>query len=83
MAKLFYWRTSAGTEIDFVIEHKGRVIPIEIKWAEKISRQELKSMEIFLQDFKSSSPWGAVLYRGRNLLKIKESIFLVPLELVF
>jgi predicted AAA+ superfamily ATPase len=83
VAKLFYWRTSAGAEIDFVIEHKGRVIPIEIKWAEKISRQELKSMEIFLQDFKSSSPWGAVLYRGRNLLKIKESIFLVPLELVF
>ncbi|MDI6731385.1 MAG: ATP-binding protein [Candidatus Margulisbacteria bacterium] len=81
-AKLFYWRTSAGAEIDFVIEHKSQLIPIEVKWAEKINRHEIKSLENFLQDFPATAPWGVVLYRGRSLLKVKENLFLIPLELV-
>ncbi len=28
---LRYWRTKAGTEIDFVIEHQGRLLAVEVK----------------------------------------------------
>jgi predicted AAA+ superfamily ATPase len=79
-AKLFYWRTSAGAEIDFLVENKGQLIPIEVKWKEKINRKDLVSMEIFLKDFKKISAWGIVLYAGKQILKLKENIFLVPFE---
>ncbi|MBL7198213.1 MAG: ATP-binding protein [Candidatus Omnitrophica bacterium] len=82
-AKLFYWRTSAGAEIDLLIEHKGRLIPIEIKWSENVDVRSLVSMEFFLKDFRTSAAWGIVLYRGKNLLKIKKNIFLVPFEYFF
>ncbi|MEA3493325.1 MAG: ATP-binding protein [Candidatus Margulisiibacteriota bacterium] len=82
-AKLFYWRTSGGAEVDFVIENRGQVIPVEVKWAEKVSRYDLRGIESFLKDFKGSSEWGMVIYRGRNLLKIRENIFLVPLNYLF
>lgn len=79
-AKLFYWRTSAGAEIDCVIEIKGRLIPVEVKWKETLKAKELTSIEIFLKDFKKYCPWGIILYRGKELLKIKDKIFLVPFE---
>jgi len=77
-AKLFYWRTSGGAEIDFVIERRGQLIPIEVKWRNTVKPKDLVSMQIFLKDFKDSSPWGMILYKGKNLLKVKENIFLVP-----
>lgn len=79
-AKMFYWRTSAGAEIDFIIENGNQLIPIEVKWSEKIDYRNTVNMEMFLKDFKDSAPFGIVLYKGRELLKIKENIFLVPFE---
>jgi len=35
----------------------------------------------FMDDFKTRVTFGVVLYRGKNLLKFKENIFLVPYEL--
>ncbi len=32
--ELLYWRTAAGEEVDFVVEHRGRVLPIEVKSTE-------------------------------------------------
>lgn len=79
-AKLFYWRTSGGSEIDFVIEREGQLIPIEIKWKSTIRPKDVTNMQIFLKDFKNSSRWGIILYKGKQLLKIKGNIYLVPYE---
>ncbi len=79
-AKVYYWRTNAGAEIDLLIENDSRLIPIEVKWSEKIGHRDIVSMGVFLKDFKKSSPFGIVLYRGKELLKLKENIFLVPFE---
>ena len=79
-ARLYYWRTSAGAEIDLLVENNRQLIPIEVKWSENISYRDILSMEVFLKDFKKSSPFGIVLYRGKELLKFKENIFLVPFE---
>ena len=29
--EIFYWRTSVGDEVDFVIETGGRLLPVEVK----------------------------------------------------
>jgi hypothetical protein len=82
-SKLFYWRTSAGAEIDFVIEHENRLIPIEVKWTSSLKSKDIVNMQVFLKDFKKESSWGIVIFRGKQLLKIKENIFLVPYEYFF
>lgn len=78
LAKLYYWRTSGGAEIDMVVENSKQLIPIEVKWMEKVSYRETVSMEVFLKDFKKYAPFGIVLYRGKELLKLRDNIFLVP-----
>ncbi|MEW5758826.1 MAG: ATP-binding protein [Candidatus Omnitrophota bacterium] len=79
-SKLFYWRTSAGAEVDILIENNNRLVPIEVKWREEVSLKDIVGLENFLKDFKNSAYFGIVLYRGKQLLKLKENIFLVPFE---
>ena len=43
-----YWRTTAKTEVDFIIEHKKEIIPIEVKVKPKITR----SFRSFIQHYK-------------------------------
>lgn len=43
-----YWRTTAKTEVDFIIEYKKDIIPIEVKVKPKITR----SFRSFIQHYK-------------------------------
>ena len=57
-----------------------KLIPIKIKWSETVEYRNIAGMYSFMDDFKIRVPFGIVLYRGKNLLKFKENIFLVPYE---
>ena len=46
--KIFYWRTTSKAEVDFIIEGKNEIIPIEIKTTPKITR----SFRSFIQHYK-------------------------------
>jgi hypothetical protein len=49
---LKYWRTKSKAEVDFVLENKGEVIPVEVKYSSK--RAVGKSFYSFLDKFKPS-----------------------------
>jgi predicted AAA+ superfamily ATPase len=36
-ATVFFWRDAHGTEVDFVLEHQGRLRLIEAKWVEQVA----------------------------------------------
>ena len=82
LAKLYYWRTSGGAEVDLVVDYNGRLIPIEVKWSEQVSTRDLKGLESFFNDMGPDVPWGVVLYRGKQTVKVSEKLFLAPFEQV-
>ncbi len=82
LAKLYYWRTSGGAEVDLIVEYNGRLVPIEVKWSEHVSTRDLKGLDSFFNDMGSDVSWGMVLYRGQHVVKLSEKVFLVPLERV-
>ncbi len=82
-AKLFYWRTAGGGEIDFIIEYAGRLIPIEVKWKAIVKTKDVVNMRVFLEDFRGEAPFGIILYKGKELLRLDKGIFLVPHEYLF
>jgi len=45
----FYWISERGAEIDFIIEHEGNIIPIEVKAAENT---KAKSLNMYINQFK-------------------------------
>ncbi len=45
----YYWESNRGAEIDFVIQRKGRLIPIEVKSADNT---KAKSLKVYMETYK-------------------------------
>jgi uncharacterized protein len=65
-AKLYYWRTSAGTEVDFVVYGKDLFWAIEVKNAAQVQPRDLKALRTFGEDYPEAKRF--LLYRGREKL---------------
>jgi len=50
---LFFWRTTAGTEVDLIIESQGQLIPIEVKTSATPKPAMAKGIKTFQNDFGS------------------------------
>lgn len=51
--RIYYWRTSHGEEIDFIIEDAGKLIPIEVKTGTKATPEATKELVRFSRLFAS------------------------------
>ena len=56
----YYWMSERGAEIDFIIEHEGNPIPIEVKSAENT---KAKSLNMYINQYK---PYYAVKISTKN-----------------
>lgn len=71
--ELFYWRDDKG-EIDIIFEHRGRPIPIEVKYRNKIASEDLKSTKEFVQKYKS----GFGICVSKNTFEMNGTILVIP-----
>ncbi len=42
-----YWRTKAGEEVDFIVEHGGKVLALEVKWTERPNEGDFAGLAAF------------------------------------
>ena len=75
--KLYYWRTKAGAEVDFIIYGKDGFWAIEVKNTQNIRRNDLRSLKAFHQDYPECKP--IFVYRGNEKLLI-DNILCVPCD---
>jgi len=75
--RLYYWRTKAGTEVDFVIYGKEGFWAIEVKNTRNIRKNDLRSLKAFNQDYPQCNP--LFVYRGKEKLLVG-NIFCIPCE---
>ena len=73
--KLYFWRTSSGTEVDFVVYGEDVFWAIEVKNTSRIRNEELKSLRAFKEDYPESNP--IFIYRGKDRL-LKNGILCLP-----
>lgn len=73
--QLCYWRTSAGSEIDFVIYGKDMFWAIEVKNSSTIHPQDLRSLKTFGEDYPEAKRF--LVYRGKERLR-RDDISIVP-----
>ena len=77
-ARIYYFRTHAGAEVDLVIEFGERLFPIEIKASSSVSLKKLSGLKQFLKDFQNKAPFGLVIYPGEEILPVASNVLLVP-----
>lgn len=75
---LFFYRTSGGMEIDFLLKGEKIVLPIEVKSSYKVTYADGRNLESFMAEYKRVVPLGIVVYRGKELSEIRRNIWAVP-----
>lgn len=74
-AKLFYWRTPAGSEVDFIVYGKDAFLAIEVKNSSTLHPQDMRPLKAFGEDYPEAK--RIILYRGKEKLK-REGITIQP-----
>lgn len=78
-AKLFHFRTSAGEEVDILIElADGRVIGIETKATSSVSSQDFRGLRYLQGLLGQRFLRGIILYLGTESLAFGDSLFAMP-----
>lgn len=76
-AALFFWRTRAGSEVDFVVYGRDAFCALEVKHAAEVRRADLRALRAFGDDYPEADL--RLLYRGTEPLEI-EGIRCLPCE---
>ena len=72
----YYYRTSAGAEVDLVLEGDFGLIPIEIKYGQNIALRNLRSLKDFVND--RNCPYGLVINNDEKVRLYDEKIIGIP-----
>ena len=76
--RVFFWRTTAGTEVDFVVESAGRLIPIEVKLSGTPRTRMASAIRTFRQDLGSVAGPGYVVHPGDVRLPLGPGVTALP-----
>ena len=74
---LFFWRTRAGLEVDFIVYTPSEFTAIEVKNAGKIKTEDLAGLKAFRDDYPECRT--LLLYRGRQQTMV-DGILVAPVE---
>ncbi len=74
--RTYYWDSDRGAEIDFIIQHDGELIPIEVKSADNT---KAKSLKLYMDAFK---PAYAIKVSAKNFA-FEDNKKIIPLYAAF
>ncbi|HEX6938253.1 MAG TPA: ATP-binding protein [Longimicrobiales bacterium] len=75
---ILYWRTTTGEEVDFVIEAGGRLLPIEVKAADRVRPADAWHLQSFRAEYPDRSLPGVLLYTGEETYWLTDDVLAVP-----
>jgi predicted AAA+ superfamily ATPase len=75
--RIHYWRTTKGSEVDFVLEWGRRITAVEAKLTDSPRQSDCEGLEAFLKDHPEAN--GAILlHTGRGVIRMGTKITALP-----
>jgi predicted AAA+ superfamily ATPase len=75
--KIYYWRTRAGVEVDFIAYGEEVFWAIEVKNTSRIRKENLNSLRAFKEEYPQCKTF--LLYRGKERI-LREGVLCMPCE---
>ncbi len=75
-----YWQKSLASEIDLVINTRGRIIPVEIKYSSAWDKRYLHAIDMFKEKHRGKGlkiPFSLIVYKG-DFMAPREDVFCLP-----
>ncbi len=76
--RIDFWRTASGTEVDFVVESEGRLLPLEVKRSATPRPAMASGIRTFRRDLGDRSHHGWVVHIGDIRLPLGDGVIAVP-----
>ncbi|MEW5932507.1 MAG: ATP-binding protein [Bacillota bacterium] len=76
--QVYFWRTSAGTEVDIVVETAGKLVPIEVKLSATPRPAFAGSIRAFQADLDARALPGYVIHPGDVRLPLGPNVTALP-----
>ena len=76
-ARLHYWRTTTGLEVDCVLEHGRRLVAFEFKLADRVRLSDAGALRVFMQEYPEAAS-GVVVYTGGEVQLLADDIVALP-----
>jgi len=76
-ARLFYWRTVTGKEVDFILEWGRKLLAVEVKLSDKPKFPDVETLRLFLDEYPETSAC-LLVYAGDEVKIMHEKIVAVP-----
>lgn len=76
--QVYFWRTSAGAEVDFVVEAAGLRIPIEVKLSATPRPAMANAIRVFQEDLGKQAGNGYVVHGGDIRLPLAPRVKAIP-----
>ena len=70
LPRVFWWRTSHGQEVDFIVERNGRLLPIEVKLTSRLKSGLARNLESFCEFFKEGISKGILVNLAKTKIKL-------------
>lgn len=80
-ARLYFWRTIDGNEVDFVLEYGRRVLAVEVKRTDNLGYRDTAGLRLFLEKHPKTSA-GLMVYGGKAIKRFDEKIVAIPWTLL-
>jgi predicted AAA+ superfamily ATPase len=75
---VFYWRTSTGEEVDFVIENGDKLLPIEIKASARPTTSDIRALQSFRSEYGRRCAGALLLHTGDRTEWLAQGILAAP-----
>ena len=76
--QVYFWRTSAGTEVDFVVATGGKLAPVEVRLSATPRPAMGSAIRVFQEDFKETALPGYVVHPGDVRIPLGTGVTALP-----
>jgi len=77
--QIYFWRTSAGTEVDFIVVSERKLIPIEVKLSATVRQDMASGIKEFQRDLGDRAAPGYVVHPGDVRLPLGPNVTALPI----
>lgn len=75
--RLFYWRTTTGNEVDFVLEWGRKLLAVEVKLSSTPKFSDVETLRLFMDEYPETSAC-ILVYAGDEVKMMHEKIAAIP-----
>jgi predicted AAA+ superfamily ATPase len=80
---LYFWRTQAGQEVDFLLERGEKLVALEVKWSQRIEDKDIAGLKRCAEDLGGKLHFSVILYNGTEIVPCAPRIVAVPFPAFF